>query len=184
MFVCLRECKVTFGKFVFASVFCNHTLNNPGDISVPSSVQNNLSVSPSLSPRYFFWFSHQVSYFLFLVCILTISIGHHSTCWKIFYQFNLLTIWTGCIEILSISFGHHLSYRELFFNYFNRCNVNTLFTLKNFDKNFENKKARGDFTLLGLNFWAWKNLECSKSNIWITGTIDSLNVITNMTSAL
>ena len=44
------------------SVFCSHTLNNPGDISVPSSVQNNLSVFPSLSPRYFFWFSHHSSY--------------------------------------------------------------------------------------------------------------------------
>ena len=53
MFVCLRECKVTFGKSTFDSVFCSHTLNNPGDISVPSSVQNNLSVFPSLSPRYF-----------------------------------------------------------------------------------------------------------------------------------
>ena len=62
MLVCLREWRVTFGKSTFASVFCSHTLNNPGEISVPSSVQNNLSVFPSLSPRYFFWFSHHTSY--------------------------------------------------------------------------------------------------------------------------
>ena len=62
IFVCLREWSVTFGKLTFASVLCSHTLNNPGDISVPFSVQNNLSVFPSLSPRYFFWFSHHASY--------------------------------------------------------------------------------------------------------------------------
>ena len=61
-FVWRSECSVTIGSPALARDFCSHTRKSPGQISLPSSVQNSLSVSPSLLPRYFFWFCHQSSY--------------------------------------------------------------------------------------------------------------------------
>ena len=58
MLVWRSEWSDTFGNPAFVSVFCSHTLNNPGEIVLPSSVQNNLSVSFHRSPRYCFWLSY------------------------------------------------------------------------------------------------------------------------------
>ena len=75
MLVCLNECSVTCGKPAFSRVLCNHTMNKPGDMLVPSSVQNNRSVLPSLSPRYFFLFCQCVSYsFKYLISLSGIDI--------------------------------------------------------------------------------------------------------------
>ena len=62
MFVWRSEWSVTIGSPARARDFWSHTRSNPGQMSLPSSVQKSLSVSPSLSPRYLFWFCHQVSY--------------------------------------------------------------------------------------------------------------------------
>ena len=64
MFVWRSEWSVTIGSPARARDFCSHTRSNPGQMSLPSSVQKSLSVLPSLSPRYLFCFYHQASNFM------------------------------------------------------------------------------------------------------------------------